>query len=195
VGILDTNTIRVLSRYHALQTPWWKTTERIKLQHLADKWVENLNSSTVNQALMELGSLVCTNKKPQCFTCPLTKDCQAYKTKTIHLTPKKKPKRNKEIWLWTPVILTKNKKIAFIKNNHLLPFLRTHLILPGAFFQKKQRPKTYHFVHYITYYTIYVKVNFTKKTTRKNSKLIWLKISEIKKKSPSSLIQKILNPM
>ena len=31
-----------------------------------------------NQALMDLGALICTPKKPSCFSCPLQKFCIAY---------------------------------------------------------------------------------------------------------------------
>jgi A/G-specific adenine glycosylase len=31
-----------------------------------------------NQAMMELGALVCTPKNPDCKSCPLNKDCQAF---------------------------------------------------------------------------------------------------------------------
>lgn len=192
-GVLDTNIIRVLSRYYALNTSWWKTEERRKLQNLADRWVENVTSSTMNQALMELGALVCTNKDPQCSACPLSKNCQAYKTKTVHLIPRKKKKKKTEIWLWTPMILTKNKKIAFIENTNALPFLKKHLVFPGKSIQKRQVPKKYHFTHFITHHAIYVQVCPANTIKKINRNFIWLTIPDIKQKSPSSLIQKVLD--
>ena len=193
VGALDTNIIRVLSRYNALKIHWWKTKEREKLQTLADGWMKNVNPATMNQALMELGALVCTSKEPQCSACPLNKTCLAYKTKTFHLIPIKKTKKKKEIWLWEPIVYTRQKKIAFIKNMNILPFLKTHLVFPGQSLQKKQTPRTYHFIHFITHHTIYVRVHFINITKPQNIKLIWLTLPEIKKKSPSSLIQKVLH--
>ena len=195
IGVLDTNVIRVLSRYYALKNPWWKTTERKKLQSLVDEWVKSTEPAMMNQALMELGALVCTNKEPLCSACPLNKACQAYKTKTFHLIPIKKIKKKKEIWLWKPIIYIKKRKIAFIKNMETLPFLKTHLVFPGQSLQKKQVPKTYHFIHFITHHTIYVQVQFIKTINFENTKLIWLTLPEIKKKSPSSLIQKVLRTM
>ena len=194
-GVLDTNVIRVLSRYYALKTPWWKTTERKKLQNLVDKWMKNFDSATMNQALMELGALICTNKEPQCSACPLNKTCKAHKTQTFHLIPKKKRKKKMEIWLWKPMILIKSKKVAFINNTNALPFLKKHLVFPGKSIQKKLAPKKYHFTHFITHHAIYVQVCPTDITKKNNKKFIWLTIPDIKQKTPSSLIQKVLGTL
>ena len=192
VGVLDTNVIRVLSRYYALKASWWKTTEKNKLQSLADKWVENVNSAIMNQALMELGALICTNKDPMCSSCPLNKNCQAYKTKTVHLIPKKKRKKKKEVWLWKPkVIFNKNKLL--LTQKHSCPFLKKSWLFPGPIEKRKTPPKKYHFTHFITHHAIYVQVCPTDIIKKNNKKLIWLTIQDIKQKNPSSLIQKVLD--
>jgi len=46
-----------------------------------------------NQAVMELGSLVCTPTQPQCDNCPLTYHCEAYKHNRVHLLPAKSAKK------------------------------------------------------------------------------------------------------
>ena len=187
-GVLDTNIIRVLSRYYALQTSWWKTTERKKLQKLADKWVENVASSTMNQALMELGALICTNKGPQCSLCPLNKSCQAYKTKTVHLIPKKKTKKKKEIWLWTPQVIFKNNKVL-LTQKHSCPFLKKSWLFPGSTQKKNTVPKKYDLRHSITHHDIFICLSHKKKTNVLGQ---WYSIHDLKKINPSSLLQKIL---
>ena len=42
-----------------------------------------------NQALMELGALVCTPKNPICLSCPVKQDCFAYRFDVVHTRPVK----------------------------------------------------------------------------------------------------------
>src|SRR4030095_14061622 len=50
--------------------------------------------SLLNQALMELGALVCTPTAPACDICPLQSLCSAHKSSRVHQfpTPVKRPK-------------------------------------------------------------------------------------------------------
>ena len=53
------------------------------------------NPGDFNQALMELGALLCTPKRPNCTKCPITKYCNAYKLSKPELYPL--PKEQKKI--------------------------------------------------------------------------------------------------
>ena len=69
---VDTNVKRILGRY-------------FKIDNI-DKFIEKnqkdllsyYNSRDFNQALMDLGSKVCTNRRPKCNICPLEKQCMKY---------------------------------------------------------------------------------------------------------------------
>ena len=43
-----------------------------------------------NQALMELGALICTPKSPKCNECPLKDICSAYQKVTVYDTLKRR---------------------------------------------------------------------------------------------------------
>jgi len=43
--------------------------------------------SQFNQALMELGALICTPRKPRCSKCPLKTNCVARRKRIVHLLP------------------------------------------------------------------------------------------------------------
>ena len=45
------------------------------------------NCSSLNQALMELGALICTPKAPQCSRCPVLKFCVAHRQNRVGLLP------------------------------------------------------------------------------------------------------------
>jgi len=191
VGVLDGNVIRVLSRFYGTAFKWWMTSDKTKLQTLADQWVQKTNSSLMNQALMELGSLVCLSKKPICLICPLEKNCKAFQQNTQHLLPLKKPKKAKEFWHWKVKVSSKNSKFAFIKN-HKLPFLKNKIIFPGTIKHIRYKPKTYDFSHSIMHYQIFINIQCTNKINSKAS-LQWFTKTQAQALNPSSLILKVLN--
>ena len=69
---IDTNVKRILERYFKKDD--------------IDKFIEKnqkdllryFNSRDFNQALMDLGSKICTNRNPKCSICPLEKKCMKY---------------------------------------------------------------------------------------------------------------------
>ena len=51
----------------------------------ANAIVDDERPGDFNQALMELGALVCTPKSPKCVECPLKTICKAYEKVVIIL--------------------------------------------------------------------------------------------------------------
>lgn len=77
VGVLDGNVQRVLARYWAIDAPVNTTPVRRDMQDRLDDWAASCDSRALNHALMDLGSMICTPKKPGCLLCPLLEGCQA----------------------------------------------------------------------------------------------------------------------
>ncbi len=78
---------------------------RIKkiIEELVDASLPDANSiSFYNQALMELGALICIPKNPRCESCPIQKDCKAKDPGTLPvLSPLKKRRiEKKNIYIW-----------------------------------------------------------------------------------------------
>ncbi|MBI4125701.1 MAG: A/G-specific adenine glycosylase [Deltaproteobacteria bacterium] len=78
VPVVDGNVIRVLTRAFALKGDPKKNPLKKRLWDLAGRLVPSARPGDFNQALMELGALVCLPKEPKCPICPLRKDCRAY---------------------------------------------------------------------------------------------------------------------
>lgn len=77
VGFVDTNIRRVLHRLcFGPELPETRATAR-ELGNLARRIVPDGQGYQWNQALMELGAVQCTARKPACLTCPLTIHCRA----------------------------------------------------------------------------------------------------------------------
>ena len=129
VGVLDGNVIRFLSRFHALFLKSWHASERAELQAFSDLWVQKQRPSQINQALMEIGSLICRSSEPLCLLCPLASHCQAFKAGLQERLPLKRPRKKVEFWYWRLYKIQKNLKWAFVKNKKL-PFLKKSVYLP-----------------------------------------------------------------
>jgi len=91
--ILDGNAKRVISRLFAISD----NPARGKTEDLLWKTMESLvpkgYSNPFNQALMDLGSLLCTVKEPDCDPCPLRHACKAKVSGRPEKYPSKRIKR------------------------------------------------------------------------------------------------------
>jgi len=82
-AVVDGNVYRVLSRFLGIKTPIDTTTGKKEFQLIAEELLDRANPDSHNQAIMEFGALLCTPKKPNCATCPLTESCLAYSANTV----------------------------------------------------------------------------------------------------------------
>lgn len=96
-AILDGNVKRVLARYHAIDG--WPG-QSATLQALWTKARENTPKRRCHdytQAMMDLGSMLCTRSRPACELCPVGDGCIARATGTQGRYPGKKPKKDKPV--------------------------------------------------------------------------------------------------
>lgn len=92
VAAVDGNVIRVLSRLFNYQSVVNSTVGMKEISILANEFLNEQFPGDHNQALMELGALVCL-PNPKCDDCPLQVSCAAYAAKTQSILPKKQPKK------------------------------------------------------------------------------------------------------
>lgn len=76
--IVDGNVARVFSRYFELEGAPGDREHEDRLWSLAGQWVRGARPGDLNQALMELGALVCKPVAPSCSACPLSRTCLAF---------------------------------------------------------------------------------------------------------------------
>ncbi len=192
VGVIDGNVIRVFSRRFNTPWEWWKTKDKKELQSLADDIVKKQDSSVINQALMELGATICTPKNPACLICPWLKTCASRKSGNHLNLPVRKPKKPKKIWALTFYINKKGQKILLEKNTKA-PFLKNEYLFPLKIAELAEKPTKYDYKHSITSNKIYVKVSQAKQKPKKDSQ--WVATKKIKSISPFSLLEKALNQL
>lgn len=76
--ILDGNIKRVFTRLFNISTPLQTSETEKMLWRIAEDLLPENNPGEFNQALMELGALICLGKIPVCDRCPLRDDCLAF---------------------------------------------------------------------------------------------------------------------
>ncbi|OQW50394.1 MAG: hypothetical protein A4S09_00970 [Proteobacteria bacterium SG_bin7] len=194
VAAVDGNLIRVLSRIFGLRAKFWTTAGRNELQDVGDEIMKSGSSSVLNQALMDLGSDVCAKQNPRCNLCPVFKICIANKKQLQNEIPLSKPRKKSEIWEWNPEIVKNGGKIL-LQQNKTLPFLKNQWLFPGIGKRLAKRPKNFGYKHVIMHYEIFVTPNNTNKKHKfkePGPKLRWVKINELPRLSPFSILNKSL---
>lgn len=87
---VDANAERVLARCFAVEEPLPKS--KPELRRLAQALVPAKRAGDFAQALMDLGALVCTPKRPACTKCPWTQDCRGRAKGIAETLPRKATK-------------------------------------------------------------------------------------------------------
>jgi A/G-specific adenine glycosylase len=109
--ILEANTIRLFSRLIAYRgDPRQKEGEAL-LWRLAEELLPRRGSSRLNQALMELGSLVCTPRAPACDHCPVAELCPTKRQSLERLIPRPKAKSNVELVREALIVVRHGEKV------------------------------------------------------------------------------------
>lgn len=90
--VLDGNLIRVFTRLLDLPDDVSQAQTQSALWHIAEANLPQERVGDYNQALMQLGQLVCTPKAPKCHACPLVQTCKAHANNTQAQRPYKPPK-------------------------------------------------------------------------------------------------------
>ncbi|MBI4353014.1 MAG: A/G-specific adenine glycosylase [Candidatus Omnitrophica bacterium] len=92
--IVDGNVLRVLSRLHAIPKPIDVPKNREIFWQLEEKLIPKGGARFFNQALMELGALICKSENPLCLSCPLSEFCAAFKKNEAENYPVRQKKKD-----------------------------------------------------------------------------------------------------
>jgi A/G-specific adenine glycosylase len=77
-AILDTNVARVLFRIFVGEGDPKSTATKRHLWQLSETLMPVRHVFDFNQALMDLGAMVCVARNPKCLVCPMAKSCRAF---------------------------------------------------------------------------------------------------------------------
>ena len=95
-AVVDGNVFRVLARYTANFTDIGSTQGRKEFTALANNLMDTKQPAKFNQALMDLGAMICKPLSPNCTACPVSKNCQALAQNIIDELPVKQKKTKRK---------------------------------------------------------------------------------------------------
>jgi A/G-specific adenine glycosylase len=113
--ILEANTLRLLSRLLGYAGDPRSTEGQKLLWAMAAILLPRRSAGRFNQALMELGSEVCTARSPQCEQCPIILQCLAYQQGRQHEIPLKKSKPTIEAVREAAVVVRRRGRVLLLR--------------------------------------------------------------------------------
>ncbi len=93
--VIDGNVQRIMCRMYHLTAPLEHIQNEIKAY--AEVLTDTHNAADYASAIMDLGAMICTPKKPQCLLCPWHKICLSANATDVELIPQKTKSEKKEI--------------------------------------------------------------------------------------------------
>lgn len=94
LAILDGNVKRVLTRFKGISEYAGLPRIEKQLWQYAKEFLPERDLPAYTQAIMDLGALICTKRKPSCLLCPVHQDCIAFQHNLTGSIPASKPKRD-----------------------------------------------------------------------------------------------------
>jgi A/G-specific adenine glycosylase len=111
VATLDGNIKRVYSRLFDVNEPADSPAGEKILWKLADENLPRGQAGDYNQALMDLGALICVPKNPRCLICPIMEFCKARQEGTQEQRPVMKPKQAVPHYIHAAGVIIKGGKV------------------------------------------------------------------------------------
>jgi A/G-specific adenine glycosylase len=113
--ILEANTSRLLSRLIAYRDDPLRSAGQRVLWQVAEEILPRSDIARFNQALMELGSLICTPVDPRCSKCPLGSVCAARAAGLQQEIPREKPRQQYTAVREAAIIIRRNGRVLMRK--------------------------------------------------------------------------------
>lgn len=114
-AVVDGNVKRVLARLFLIDTPVNQASAHRQFQTAAQQLLPDQAPGDHNQAVMELGALVCAPRKPACDRCPLTRYCRAAATRQTDRYPRRVKKATTPEHLVVSAVIVKNGRLLLTR--------------------------------------------------------------------------------
>ncbi|WP_320043123.1 A/G-specific adenine glycosylase [uncultured Desulfobacter sp.] len=114
-AVVDGNVKRVLARLFCVDTPVNHNSAHKAYKAIAETLLYEKDPGTYNQALMELGALICTPKRPDCTSCPLAGECCAREKRVTEVFPRRMEKKKVPTVHIAVGIVRKNGKVLITR--------------------------------------------------------------------------------
>jgi len=110
-AVVDGNVYRFLSRFYGIETPIDSTIGKKEFTALANELLDRSAPAAFNQALMEMGALVCKPKNPQCQVCSFNAGCLAVGRNLVDKLPVKTKKVKQRVRFFHYIYVVNEDKV------------------------------------------------------------------------------------
>ena len=134
--IVEGNVRRIISRLHGIR-------RRIPESHFwnqASAWVPEGKASSFNQAVMELGALICLPSRPLCPQCPVFSFCEAGRRGTQDRIPAPRASRLSESVELVTLVLRRQGEIL-LTTQRAADFIPGDWALPSELLSRRKSPE------------------------------------------------------
>lgn len=209
--VIDGNVARVMARLLAVRGNPSRPAFRQMLSRNLEVFLSRRKPGNFNQAMMEVGQMVCLPRQPRCSACPLRRGCRAFRLRKPESFPIPRARRAVEEWHLATALLRRNHRILLTRGltqgllNDLWNFpsalgrsssqaltqledkLRSDLKVSTALEKPSQQLQ-----HRITYRSIQVRV-YTGKVLKafRGNEYRWFPVNAIERAAVSQLARKI----
>lgn len=114
-SVVDGNVKRVLARLFEMDTPVNQSSSYKIFESVAGRLLDKNDPGTFNQAVMELGALICKPVTPMCDICPLQTCCAALEHDTVGEFPVKIKKKKVPTHHLAIGVIFKNNKVLIVR--------------------------------------------------------------------------------
>ncbi len=127
VPLVDGNVARVLCRLHAIPGDPRRGAARAAVEAAAASLLNRRHPGDHNQALMELGALVCLPRAPRCAACPLAPACRAHASGAPESFPARRPSKPAVRVRLAAGVARRLGRLVLVEDTRLVP---GHLVVP-----------------------------------------------------------------
>lgn len=130
--VVDGNIERIIARLYAIQTPLPQA--KANYAQNAAQLTPQQNAGDYAQALMDIGALVCTPRKPRCAECPIKRFCCGRQTNPMAY-PVRPPKKQKPMRIGTVYVIERSDGALAIEQRPKRGLLGGMLSFPSSAWQ------------------------------------------------------------
>ena len=203
VPAVDGNVLRVISRITENYDDILKQSVKTRVENELRAIMPKENPGTFNQALMELGAMVCVpNGAPKCELCPVAGLCKARLNNTMMDLPVKKKAKERRLEQKTVIVLRDGDRVAIRKRpskgllaglyelpnveghqteQELLAWLKKYEVLP---LQVKKLEDSKHIFSHVEWNMIGYMIRVAQLDVEKEQDLIFAEIEDIERRYP-----------
>ncbi len=116
--ILDGNVARVFARLFAVETAVQAPATQRTMWRWATAWAQSAHPGDANQALMELGALVCTKPSPACERCPVALSCVARAAGRERALPLPRPRPEPQRVALDALLAYDQERVLVVRRSH-----------------------------------------------------------------------------